>query len=238
MPKSGAVRSRREGSVATITLANGSENLLDPAVMSDLHDAVSAADQDHDVLAIVLAAEGRLFCGGLDVAQLRRGGDPAEFATALVKFLKLLPRIGTALVAAVHGDALASGFSIVCCCDLVVATPEARLGTFEAGIGIWPMIAQVPPLQRMLPRHALRNIITGVPFSAAEALRFGAITKIAAAGELPSEARRLAEAASVAGSALAVGRQSFYRFADLPYEDALDAALDSFTEMLSPSPNQ
>ncbi|WIY00997.1 enoyl-CoA hydratase/isomerase family protein [Amycolatopsis mongoliensis] len=237
MPKSGAVRTTREGSVATITLANGSDNLLDPVVMNALHDAISAADEDREILAIVLAADGERFCGGLDVAELQRGGDPAEFATALVKLLKLLPRIGTALVAAVHGDALASGFSIVCCCDLAVAAPQARLGTFEAGIGIWPMIAQVPPLQRMLPRHALRNIITGVPFSAAEAERFGAITKIAA-GRVRSEARELAEAASVAGRALAAGRRSFYRFTELPYEDALDAALDSFTTMLSTSPNR
>ncbi|UOT05694.2 enoyl-CoA hydratase/isomerase family protein [Rhodococcus opacus] len=231
-----AVRSQREDSIVTVTLANGSGNLLDPGVMNELHDAIAAADADPDVLAIVLAADGETFCGGLDVEAIQNGGDPIEFATALVRLLKLLPQIGTALVGAVNGDALASGFSITCCCDLVVAVPDARLGTFEAGIGIWPMIAQVPPLQRLMPRHALQNIITGVPFSADEALRFGAVNRIVAPGHLHREARKMAEAASTAGRALMAGRKSFYRFCDLSYEVALDEAFDAFTAMLRPSP--
>ncbi|MFF3465292.1 enoyl-CoA hydratase/isomerase family protein [Streptomyces sp. NPDC001984] len=231
-----AVQSQRDGAVVTIKLVNGNENLLNPDIMNQLHDAIAAADEDEAVLAIVLTAAGEKFCGGLDVAEIQNGGDPVEFATALVRLLKLMPQIGTALVAAINGDALASGFSIACACDLVVTVPEARLGTFEAGIGIWPMIAQVPPLQRLMPRHALQNIITGVPFSAQEALQFGAINRIVTADRLHRESREMALAASVAGPMLAAGRKSFYRFCDLSYDDALDEALDAFTEMLtSPS---
>ncbi|GAY07669.1 enoyl-CoA hydratase/isomerase family protein [Pseudonocardia sp. N23] len=226
-----AVRTDREGQIATITLANADRNLLDPAVMADLHDAISRADDDPDIRAVVLTGTADVFCGGLDVAQMQNDGNPVEFATALVTLLKLIPEVGTATVAAVNGDALASGFSIVCACDLVVATPQARLGTFEASVGIWPMIAQVPPLQRLLPRHALQNIITGVPFTADEALRFGAINRIVDASELGREARELAVAASGAGAALAAGRRSFYRYCDLSYQDALDDALLSFTAM-------
>lgn len=228
-----AVRSQRDESIVTITLANGNNNLLDPDVMNELHDAIVVADGDEDVRAIVLTAVGRTFCAGLDVAEIQRGGDPVGFATALVRLLKLMPQVGTALIGAVNGDALASGFSIACSCDLVLAVPEARLGTFEASIGIWPMIAQVPPLQRLLPRHALQNIITGMPFSAEEALRFGAINRIVAADRLSYEAREMALVASSAGRALAAGRKSFYRFCELSYHDALDEALGSFTAMLT-----
>ncbi|MFC8244804.1 enoyl-CoA hydratase/isomerase family protein [Streptomyces chartreusis] len=229
------VLTRRDESIATITLVNGKKNLLNPAVMNELHDAIAAADDDQNVLSIILTATGDMFCGGLDIAEIQNGGDPAEFATALVRLLKLMPQIGTSLVCAVNGDALASGFSIACACDFVLAVPESVLGTFEASIGIWPMIAQVPPLQRMLPRHALQNIMTGVPFSADEALKFGAINKIADADCLQQEARKMALAASGAGSALRSGRQSFYRFVDLPYEEALDEAYHSFTAMLKSS---
>jgi enoyl-CoA hydratase/carnithine racemase len=230
-----AVRTQHEESIVTITLTSGQKNLLTPAVMNELHDAIAAADDDQSVRSVILTATGDTFCGGLDMAEIQDGGDPVEFATALVRLLKLMPRVGTALVCAVNGDALASGFSIACACDLVLAVPESQLGTFEAGVGIWPMIAQVPPLQRMLPRHALQNIITGVPFSADEALRLGAINRIVAADRLHREARKMALAASVAGSALKAGRQSFYRFIDLSYDEALDEAYHSFNAMLKSS---
>ena len=235
MPERPAVHSERDGSVATVTLAHGERNLLDPEVMGELCDAIAAVDADPEALAIVLTATGETFCGGLDLEALQNGGDPIEFATALVRVLKLMPALDTALVGAVNGDALASGFSIVCACDLVIAVPEARLGTFEASIGIWPMIAQVPPLQRLLPRHALQNIITGVPFSAEEALRFGAINRIVPAERLRDVAYELAASASSAGPALKAGRKSFYRFVDLPYEQALDQAFDAFTRMFHAS---
>ena len=222
----------RDGTIATLTLQHGTRNLLNPAVMRELQQGFANLDEDPEVMAIILTGSGEAFCGGLDIEALKAGADPVEFATALVELLKLLPTLGTAVIGAVNGDALASGYSLACACDLVAAVPEARLGTFEASIGIWPVIAQVPPLQRTLPRHALQNIITGVPFTAEEAVRIGAINRVVPAGELAAAAHEMALAATASGSALASGRRSFYSFLDLPYPEALDAALDAFVRMI------
>jgi enoyl-CoA hydratase/carnithine racemase len=209
-------------------------NLLDPELMSSLRMRLDEADAEDAVRAIVVTGSGATFCGGLDVAAIQGGADPVEFARELVALLRVLPTLGKPVVAAVNGDALASGFSIVCACDLAVAADGAKLGTFEASIGIWPMIAQVPPLQRLLPRHALQNAITGIPFDAEEALRIGAVNRVVPAAQVDAAAAELAEQATSAGSALAVGRRSFYRFLDLSYDEALDAALHEFTSMFTP----
>lgn len=227
---SGLSTSREEG-VAWIRLTHPPKNLLNPQVMKALTRALEQADSDPAVRAVVLTGDGDVFCGGLDVGAIQAGADPVEFAEALVELLQLLPELGTPIVCAANGDALASGFSIVCASDLTVAVEGAKLGTFEASIGIWPMIAQVPPLQRLLPRHALRNIISGVPFSTEEAVRIGAINEAVPADELESTARAYVELAVRAGDALPAGRRSFYRFLDMSYRDALDAALQEFTKM-------
>jgi enoyl-CoA hydratase/carnithine racemase len=94
------------------------------------------------------------------------------------------------------------------------------------------MIAQVPPLQRLLPRHALQNVLTGVPFTAEEGLRFGVVNRVVPAVELEASTRELVELAMRAGGALRLGRRAFYRYLDLSYDEALDAALEDFTTML------
>lgn len=227
---SGLVGELAEG-VRRLRLDRPPKNLLEPALMHELRAELEAADGDDEVRAVVLTGTGETFCGGLDVAAIQAGGDPLEFARELVALLQALPKLGKPVIAAVNGDALASGFSLVCACDLAVAAAGTRLGTFEASIGIWPMIAQVPPLKRLLPRHALQNVLTGVPFAAEEALRFGAVNRVVAADEVESSVAELVELSTRAGTALAAGRRSFYRLLDLGYDEALDAALAEFTAM-------
>ena len=207
-------------------------NLLDPAVLGDYVAELEDADADPDVQALVITGAGNVFCGGLDIPAIRAGADPREFAQALVALLAILPTLTKPLVAAVNGDAVASGFSLVCACDYAVAVEGASLGTIEAGIGSWPMIAQVPPLKRLLPRHAIQNVVSGVPFDTDEALRFGAVNRVVAAGDLERAVEEFVELATRSEGSVSLGRPALYRFLDLPYHEALDAALGEFTAML------
>lgn len=220
-----------KGATRWLRLARPPRNLLEPEAMDALAAELRGADEDGDVAAIVLTGSDDVFCGGLDIAQIRAGADPVEFARSLVALLRLLPTLGTPVLAAVNGDALASGFSLACAVDYAVTVPDAKLGTFEASVGTWPMIAQVPVLQRLLPRHALQNVLSGVPFDAEEALRVGAVNRVVPAGELERAVLDYAELATRAGAALPAGRRAFYRFLDLGYDEALVQALDEFTAM-------
>jgi enoyl-CoA hydratase/carnithine racemase len=96
------------------------------------------------------------------------------------------------------------------------------------------MIAQVAVLRRLLPRHALENILSGVPFSAEDALRVGAVNRVVAPADLEAAVLEYAALAVRAGDALAAGRRSFYRFLDLSYDEALGLAADEFAALFRP----
>jgi enoyl-CoA hydratase/carnithine racemase len=228
----GLERSREDG-LAVLTLAKPPRNLLDPELMALMREAILEADDDPDVQAIVLSGEGATFCGGLDIERIQAGADPVAFASGLTELLRVLPGLGKPVLAAVGGDALASGYALVCAADIAVAADHVRIGTVEASVGIWPMIAQVPPLQRLHPRHALQNLLTGEPFDAQRALEIGIVNSVVGAEELWTEVRRWAKLSVGAGQALAAGRRSFYRFLDLSYDEALTASLEEFRSMFT-----
>ena len=228
----GLERSREDG-LARLTLAKPPRNLLDPELMAAMRDELLEADADSDIQAIVLCGEGATFCGGLDIERIQAGADPVAFASGLVELLRVFPRLGKPVLAAVGGDALASGYALVCAADIAIAADHVRIGTVEASVGIWPMIAQVPPLQRLHPRHALQNLLTGEPFDAQRALEIGIVNAVVGADELWTEVRRWAKLSVGAGNALAAGRRSFYRFLDLSYDEALTASLEEFRSMFT-----
>jgi enoyl-CoA hydratase/carnithine racemase len=217
--------------VGTIRLSRPPRNLLTPEVMAAFREHLEAADRDADVRAIVITGSGDVFCGGLDIEAIRAGANPVEFAGALAELLRVFPLLGKPLLAAVNGDAVAAGYGFVCAADVAIAVESAKIGTYEASVGIWPMIAQVPALQRLQPRHAIWNILTGEPYPAARARELGIVNEVVPADELDATIADCVERVTRAGGALAAGRRSFYRFLDLSYDDALTAAFEEFSKM-------
>lgn len=201
--------------------------LLTPEVMGEVRSRLLAADTDVEVHGIIVTGLDDVFCGGLDLAAIRAGGDPVEFARSLADLLKVLPRLTKPIVAAVNGDALASGASIVAACDFAVAVTTAKIGSYEVAVGVWPMVAQVPLIHRLGARRAMENIGSGEPFTAARALEVGLINRVAEPENLLDTAREWLDRAARGGPANK-GRASFYEFAELSYDAALDAALDRF----------
>lgn len=229
----GAMRTELIDDAAWVTISDPPKGVLNPALMREVVRDLRSADENPEVRAIVITGPEGSFCAGLDIEALQAGADPVEFARELVTLLKLVPTLGKPVLAAVNGDALASGFSLMLTADYVVAVDGLKLGTFESSVGVWPMIAQVPVLQRLLPRHALSNILSGEPFTTTQALAVGAINEIVAPEDLVDVVRAHVPRLIRADSALAAGRRAFYRFLDLGYADALDQSLDEFVSMLT-----
>lgn len=219
--------------IATVTVDNpsGEGNLLNPDVIARIIDELKAADADESVTGVIITGAGEIFCNGLDIPAIKAGGDPVAFAAALADLLKLLPTLGLPVVAVVNGPAVASGASIVAACDYAVSLPDVPIGTREVSLGIWPMVAQVPLIQRLGVRFAMENIGSGEPFTPQRALEVGLINEITdAAGLMPAAEAWLAKAAR-GGAIVKVGRPAFYRFAELSYADALDASVELFADM-------
>lgn len=217
--------------IALISLNHPEKNLLNPAVMTELVDALTAANADSAIKGIVLTGQGSFFCGGLDVQAIQAGGDPVDFAKHLIQVLKLFPHFTKPIAAAVNGDAVASGASLVAACDYAVTTPDARIGTYEVSVGIWPMIAQVPLIQRIGAKAAMENVGSGEPFSANRAYEVGLVQKIVASNELINTAANWVIQGIRGKGAVAAGRKAFYELAELPYDEALDRSFEIFVSM-------
>lgn len=222
------ITSAADGSTRVLTISNGEKNLLDPALMDQLREQLLAADDDPDVRAVLITGSGDTFCGGLDIAAIKAGADPQEFATALAESLRVLPKLGIPVACAVNGDALASGASFVAAADYAVAADHAMLGTIEVSVGMWPMIAQVPLIHRLGARGAIENIGSGQPFTAQRACEIGLVQRVVATGEEYAAALDWLRLASRAPAASPDGRRSLYEFAQMSYDQALDASVPRF----------
>jgi len=213
--------------IATIEIDGPERNLLNPAVMQALLADLNAANESDSVKAILVTGKGDHFCGGLDLAGIRAGGDPLDYAANLSSLLKVFPKLKKPVAAAVNGDAVASGSSIVAACDFAVSTPEAMIGSYEVAVGVWPMVAQVPLIKRLGARMAMENIGSGNPLTAARAQELGLVNLVSSSSDLILAAKKWLVDATRGGAANA-GRVTYYELAELSYEDALDAALEKF----------
>ncbi len=224
----GGVASRDEAATRILTIDHEPRNLLNPGVMAQLREALLAAADAESVDGVVLTGAGDIFCGGLDVPAIQAGADPVEFAEQLVALLSVLPDLPKPVVAAVNGDAVASGASLVAACDFAAAVPTSRVGTYEVSVGIWPFIAQVPVIQRIGARAAMENVGAGEPFTATRALDIGLVQRVVDDGDVVGACRDWLDRASRGRAVVAAGRPSLYRLAELPYQEALQASLDLF----------
>jgi cyclohexa-1,5-dienecarbonyl-CoA hydratase len=162
---------------AVLTLANPPLNVLDIATMAEIAGALDQAAAEKDLRVLVLQADGRAFCAGVDVGE--HMGDKAKvmietFNAFIAKFLSFpLPT-----VALVKGAALGGGCEMLMACDMVYATPKAIFGQPEIKVGVYP-----PPATVLLPamvgtKKAAEMILTGGHVDAAEARQIGLISNV------------------------------------------------------------
>ena len=187
---------------AVLTLTNPPLNVLDIATMAEIAGALDQAAAEKDLRVLVLAAEGRAFCAGVDVGE--HMGDQAKvmietFNAFIAKFLDFpLP-----IVALVKGAALGGGCEVLMACDMVYATPKAVFGQPEIKVGVYP-----PPATVLLPpmvgtKKATEMILTGCHVPADEALRTGLITGIFGEEEFDQETDKvIAGLLNLSGSVL------------------------------------
>nr|MBO2498442.1 crotonase [Acidimicrobiia bacterium] len=194
--------------------------------MLGLADATRRALADDDVAVIVYTGAGdTAFSAGGDLS----GGfvdDPIGLHRsrgALADLFRLVVRGGKPTIARVNGHALAGGFGLAVACDFVICVEDAKLGTPEIAVGLWPMMISAV-LLRSMPRKAVLDLMmTGRLITPDEALRLGAVTRVVPRHELDAAVDEVVDALTEKSRAvLELGRDSFYAIADLDFDTALD----------------
>jgi enoyl-CoA hydratase/carnithine racemase len=198
-------------------------NALSPALMAALRDALLAADGDGSARAVCLTGAGdEAFCSGMDLGSAVE--EWAQAAPGYAALLADLARLGKPVVAAVNGAVMGGGMGLLAACDLAVAAEDARFGTPEVDVGLFPYMA-LAPLSRCIGRRAaLELALTGRRIDAAEACAVGLVNRVVPRARLAEAARELLEVlAQKSPTALRLGRRAFYATQDLPYEAQLEA---------------
>ena len=177
------------GRVAVLTIDNPPVNALGHGVREGIVAQMERAAQDDAARAIVLIGAGRTFPAGADI---REFDQPAR-EPHLVAVVDRLDTIEKPVVAAIHGTALGGGLELALGCHFRVASPDARMGTPEVNLGIFPGAAGTQRLPRVAGLdHALELIVLGRPISAAKALEYGIVDEIVE-GDLRAGAIAFAE---------------------------------------------
>ena len=157
-------------------------NAINPAVMTGLAEALSQANANRSLRAIVLTGAGdKAFCAGADLHSGQSFSfDYAEPTQGFANLLRASRQLTVPLVARVNGACMAGGMGLMAMCDLAVAAPHAQFGLPEVKVGVFP--AQVLTVLNGLigPRALTELCITGEPIGAAEAQRLGLINHVCA----------------------------------------------------------
>ncbi len=218
--------------VATLTLNRPElRNALSVATMTAVEDALAAIAKDTGVKVVVLAGAGPGFCAGHDLRELRANPSKQYYEAVFAQCSRMMMRIVALpqpVIARVHGIATAAGCQLVATCDLAVASDQARFATSGINVGLFCSTPAVAVSRAIGRKAAMEMLLTGDFISADEAHRIGLVNRVVPAADLDDAVATLARrVASQLPSAMALGKQSFYRQVDMDlaaaYRDAGEA---------------
>lgn len=185
---------------------------------------------------VVLTGAGKAFCAGGDLKQ-RDGMSTAQWVAQHVVFERMARALldcPLPLLGAVNGAAYGGGCEIAACCDFLYAAEGAKFALPEVKLGIMPGAGGTQNLPRAVgERRAKELAMTGKPFSAAEAQRWGLVNEVLAADALVPAA--LETARSIAGNAPLSTRQvkqSIARGVRMSLADGLAFEIEAYNRLV------
>jgi enoyl-CoA hydratase/carnithine racemase len=230
------VLSAVDGPVARLTLNDPDRaNVLSEAMMAALAGALATAMANPAVRVAVLAAEGRIFCAGHDLAELR-ACDAAQALALFERCSNLMMAIGTArapVIAQVQGSAVAAGCQLVASCDLAYAADGAKFAVSGVNLGLFCSTPGVALGRAIGRKAAAEMLLTGKFIDSAQAQALGLINRAVPAADLDGVVNEAATViAAKAPDAIALGKSVFRRQIEAPLQDAYLIASRAMAENL------
>lgn len=219
----------RNGPIVTVTMSRAKQfNALSEALLAELTAAFNRLAQDETVRVVILAGEGKAFCAGHDLREMRAEPGLVYYQSlfnACTRMMMAIQRMPQPVIARVHGVATAAGCQLVAMCDLAVASNEAQFAVSGVNLGLFCSTPSVALSRNLSRKDAFEMLVTGEFISAAEAKEKGLINRVTAPADLDTEIDRLTQlicAKPVA--AIAAGKGLFYRQLETGIEAAYQMA--------------
>lgn len=204
----------KQGAIAWVTLNRPKVlNIYNIRMRDDLFEVLGSIKDDPDVRVAVLKGAGeKAFCAGADLSEFLTAPPPVE--ARRVRFERdvwgLFLSISKPFIAALHGFVLGSGIEMALCCDIRIASDDARFGLPEAALGIIPAAGGTQTLPRAVgTAKAMDMLLLNRWIDAEEALGIGLANRVVPRGQLLAKADEMARRiASHDPVALALAKQS------------------------------
>ena len=197
-------------------------------MLAQLQRQLEAIGSDESVRVVVIAAEGKAFCAGHDLKEMR--ADPSmdyyeRLFSQCSDVMLAIPRLPVPVIARVQGIATAAGCQLVAMCDLAIASSTARFAVSGVNVGLFCSTPGVALSRNVLRKQAFEMLVTGEFISAHDAKARGLVNRVAEPEQLDIELEKLVAAIiSKPRTAIAMGKEFFYRQAELGIAAAYDAA--------------
>ena len=206
-------------------------NALSEAMFAALQREFDAIAADASVRVVVLGAEGKAFCAGHDLKEMRATPSLDYYQRLFAQCSKTMlsvQHLPVPVIARVHGIATAAGCQLVAMCDLAVASSTAKFAVSGVNLGLFCSAPGVALSRNVLRKAAFEMLVTGEFISAEEAKERGLINRVAEPEHLDAEVERLVVSiVSKPRIAVAIGKELFYRQAELSIAAAYEAAKET-----------
>ena len=168
----------KNNNIARVVMNKPPLNVLDIAMMEELDAALKSLKGDHASKVVVIAAQGKAFSAGVDIAD----HTPDKVERMIHVFHGIFHTMWSLeqpIVAAVQGAALGGGCEVAIACDFIVASEKAKFAQPEIKVGVFAPIATLL-LPRLIGRmHANELLLTGEAIDARQAERIGLVNMVA-----------------------------------------------------------
>jgi enoyl-CoA hydratase/carnithine racemase len=226
------LRSQDTRGVVTLTLNRPQAfNALSEGMLAALQRDLEVIAKDESVRVVVLAAEGKAFCAGHDLKEMRAKPSLDYYERLFARCSKMMlsvQRLPVPVIARVQGIATAAGCQLVAMCDLAVASRTAKLAVSGVNLGLFCSAPGVALSRNVLRKAAFEMLVTGEFISAEEAKVSGLINRVAEPEQLDAEIEKLVGSIiSKPRVAVAMGKELFYRQIELDIAAAYEASAQS-----------
>lgn len=224
-----------ENGIAALTLNRPAQyNALSEELLDELDRALDRIAGDEFIRVLVLAANGKAFCAGHDLKQMRRHDDHAYQHELFFKCSGIMTKLVSLpqpVIARVQGMATAAGCQLVASCDLAVAANTARFAVSGVRVGLFCSTPAVALSRNISRKRAMEMLLTGEFIDADTALKYGLINRSVEAGELDNTVDQLASSiASKPAGVIQLGKRRFYQQLEQALGNAYAGATDTMSD--------
>jgi enoyl-CoA hydratase/carnithine racemase len=208
-------------------------NALSEEMLSALQSCLDDISRDRSIRAVILRSSGDHFCAGHNLKEMtaRRAdadGGKAYFVelfetcSALMKTIVRLPQ---PVIAEIRGVATAAGCQLVAACDLAVAADTAKFATSGVNIGLFCSTPMVALSRNVSRKHAMEMLLLGEFLPAERVAAMGLVNSVVPEDRVADEAERMARIiAGKSSAAVKIGKEAFYRQAEMTLDEAYQYA--------------